>query len=249
MALNIAITVAQIVGGILSGSLALLADALHNFSDGAAFGLALIARRIARRPADEARTFGYRRVEVIGATINLTALVLIGAYLLVEAWMRFLSPVEVHGWTVIVISAATVVVDAAIAVITYAMSKESLNVRAAFIHNAADAAGAFGVLVSGILILLFQWHWVDLVATVIIASYILYPTKPAHVFSTSLQAYIKRARTEGWTIRGVARPSDAPSAITVLFADEVTGLGERYYTERPCREALVETLHANRLTL
>ena len=77
----------------------------------------------------------------------------------------------------------------------------------------------------------------------------VYPTKPAHVFSTSLQAYVKRARTEGWSIRGVARPSDPPSAIAVLFADEVTGLGDRYYTERPCLEALVETLHANRLTI
>ena len=83
VALNVLLTVAQIIGGILSGSLALIADALHNFSDAASLGLALFARRIGRRPADKLMTFGYARAEVVAALINLTTLLIIGFYLLV----------------------------------------------------------------------------------------------------------------------------------------------------------------------
>ena len=97
VALNVLLTVAQIIGGILSGSLALIADALHNFSDAASLGLALFARRIGRRPADKLMTFGYARAEVVAALINLTTLLIIGFYLLVEAINRFADPQPVAG--------------------------------------------------------------------------------------------------------------------------------------------------------
>ena len=99
VALNGLLTVAQIVGGILSGSLALIADALHNFSDAASLGLALVARRIGRRPADKLMTFGYARAEVVAALINLTTLLIIGFYLLVEAGTRSQSKAgRSSGW-------------------------------------------------------------------------------------------------------------------------------------------------------
>ena len=125
VALNVLLTVAQIIGGILSGSLALIADALHNFSDAASLGLALFARRIGRRPADKLMTFGYARAEVVAALINLTTLLIIGFYLLVEAINRFADPQPVEGWTVIWVAGIALVIDVVTAVMVYASSKNS----------------------------------------------------------------------------------------------------------------------------
>ena len=102
------LTVAQIAGGIL----ALIADALHNFSDMASLVIAFGARKIARRPADARMTFGYGRVEIVAALINYTTLIVIGLYLLYEGAMRFIDPVEVEGWTVVILGGVALVVDA-----------------------------------------------------------------------------------------------------------------------------------------
>jgi len=168
------LTVAQIVGRVLSGSLALIAEALHNFSDAGSLGIALAARRIARRPADKRRTFGYQRAETIGSLINLTTLILIGLYLISEAVVRRWSPRPIEGWIVIAVAAAALVIDSATVVLTWAMSKGSLNLRAAFVHNLADAMGSLAVIVAGTLILLFDLRIADLVATLGIAAYVIY---------------------------------------------------------------------------
>ena len=94
---NFILTIAQFVGGILSGSLALIADALHNFSDAIALVIAFGARKIARRPSDETMTFGYGRAEIVAALVNYTTLIVIGLYLLYEAVARFLDPQGVDG--------------------------------------------------------------------------------------------------------------------------------------------------------
>ena len=108
---NALLTVAQIVGGILSGSLALIADALHNFSDMASLLIAFAARKIARRPADEDMTFGYGRVEIVAALINYTTLILIGFYLIYEGAMRMIDPPQVQGWTVVILGIVALIVD------------------------------------------------------------------------------------------------------------------------------------------
>lgn len=171
---NVLLTVAQIVGGVISGSLALVADALHNLSDAGSLGVALIARRITRRPVDELRTFGYQRAELIGALINLTALILIGLYLIYEAAVRYFNPQPIEGWLVVYIGAFALVVDVATALLTYAGARHSLNIRAAFLHNVADALGSVAVIVAGSLILLYGWTLADLICTVLIAAYVLY---------------------------------------------------------------------------
>lgn len=171
---NLALTLAQVVGGILSGSLAMIADALHNFSDAASLGIAAIARRIARRPADSDMTFGYGRAEVVAALINLTTLIVIGLYLVYEALLRFFDPQEVTGWLVIVIAAVALVIDLATAALTYTMSKTSVNIRAAFLHNLSDAMGSLAVILAGALIWAFGWTWVDPAITLLIAGYILW---------------------------------------------------------------------------
>ncbi|GFE67122.1 cation diffusion facilitator family transporter [Litoreibacter roseus] len=174
IAVNMGLTVAQIVGGIISGSLALIADALHNFSDAISLIIAFGARKIARRPRDAEMTFGYGRVEVVAALINYTTLIVIGLYLLYEAAMRFADPQPVEGWLIVVIAGIALIVDAVTAALTYAMSKSSVNIRAAFLHNVADALGSVAVIVAGTLILLYDWRLIDPLVTVLIAGYILW---------------------------------------------------------------------------
>jgi len=171
---NLGLTVAQIIGGILSGSLAMIADAVHNLSDALSLVIAFFARKIARRPADASMTFGYGRAEVVAALINYTTLIVIGLYLIYEAIMRFITPEGVDGWLVVIIAGIALIVDTATALLTYSLSKESINVRAAFVHNVADALGSIAVIVAGSLIILFGWQWIDPLVTLLIAGYILW---------------------------------------------------------------------------
>lgn len=168
------LTVAQILGGIVSGSLALIADAIHNFSDMASLLIAFGARKIARRPADARMTYGYGRVEIVAALINYTTLVVIGAWLLYEGAMRLVDPPQVAGWTVIVMGGVALIVDTLTAALTYSMQKDSTNIRALFLHNLSDALASVAVVAGGTLILLYDWRWVDPAVTIGIAAYILY---------------------------------------------------------------------------
>lgn len=174
VAINLLLTAAQVVGGVLSGSLSLVADALHNFSDAAGLLLALVARRISKRPADEQRTFGYGRAEVVGGLINLTSIMVIAGYLLIEAVTRTFDRPEVDGWMVVIVAGIAFVVDAATALLTYSMSKGSVNIKAAFLHNIADALASVAVIITGTLIILFDWYWTDIVATMGISVYIVW---------------------------------------------------------------------------
>ncbi len=168
------LTVAQFVGGILSGSLALVADALHNLSDMASLAIAFAARKVARRPADEAMTFGYGRIEIVAALINYTTLIIVGLYLIYEGILRLIDPPEVGGWTVVIVAGVALVIDALTAWLTWTMQKDSVNIRALFLHNLSDALGSVAVIVAGTLILLYDWRLVDPIVTIGIAVYILW---------------------------------------------------------------------------
>lgn len=172
--INVLLTLAQVVGGIISGSLSLIADALHNLSDAAALGIALFARKIGRKLPDEFKTFGYKRAEVIAALINLITLIIIGLYLIYHVIWRFVEPKEIEGWMVIIVAGIALCVDVVTALLTYPMSKNSMNIKAAFLHNVSDALASVGVLIAGTLILLYGWYWMDSVLTLIIASYVLW---------------------------------------------------------------------------
>ena len=171
---NALLTVAQIIGGILSGSLALIADALHNFSDMASLMIAFAARKIARKPADKHMTFGYGRIEIVAALINYTTLILVGFYLIYEGGMRMIDPPEVAGWTVVMLGGVALAVDALTAMLTYSMQKDSVNIRALFLHNLSDALASVAVIAGGALIILYDMRWVDPTITIGIALYILY---------------------------------------------------------------------------
>ena len=174
IAINMLLTLAQVIGGMVSGSLSLIADALHNFSDAASLLIAWLARRIGRQPADRFKTFGYKRAEIIAALINLVTLVIVGLYLIHEAMWRFVEPQVIEGWTVVIVAGIALVIDVATAVLTYSMSRHSMNIRAAFLHNVSDALASLGVVAAGSLILLYGWYWTDTVLTLLIAGYVLY---------------------------------------------------------------------------
>ena len=173
VAINIVLTLAQVIGGIISGSLSLIADALHNLSDATSLGIAVFARAISRKPADEFKTFGYQRAEVIAALINLTLLITISFYLIYEAVWRIFEPQIITGWIIVLVAGIALIVDIVTALITYKRSKNSINMKAAFLHNLSDALASIGVIFAGTLILLYDWYWVDTLVTFLISGFIL----------------------------------------------------------------------------
>lgn len=171
--LNLLLTVVEVVAGIISGSLSLIADAVHNTSDAGALLIAYIARKVSRKTSDDRFTFGYRRAELIGAMINLTTLMVIGLMLVWQAIERFITPQEVQTTWVFVAAGVALVVDLGTVLLLWAMSKGSLNVRAAFVHNLTDAAASIAVILGAVGIKLFGWMWIDPALTLMIAAYIL----------------------------------------------------------------------------
>lgn len=172
--INVLLTVAQIIGGIIAGSVALIADGVHNFSDALALVLAFGARRLARRGADAAMSFGWARAEVVAALVNYVSLIIVAIWLMVEAVGRLIDPPGVDGWIVVWLAGLALVIDLGTAGLTWRLSKESVNIRAAFLHNLADAGASVAVIVGGILILLYDWRLVDPLLTIGISLFILW---------------------------------------------------------------------------
>lgn len=165
---------AEVAGGLLSGSLALLADAGHMLSDAGALVVALAAMRIARRPATSTHTFGYRRAEILAATANGAALLAIAGIITYQAIARLGAPVHVHGGTVLAVAAGGLVVNLVGLAILHGGRSESLNVRGAWLHVLADTLGSVGAIISGLLVVLLGWYWADPVASLVIVALVVY---------------------------------------------------------------------------
>ena len=174
VAVNLILTVAQLIGGLISGSVALIADAVHNLSDALSLVIAFAARRIARRPATPQMSFGYGRAEVVAALVNYTTLIVISVWLGYEAVSRMIDPPAVQGWIVVVLAGVALVVNSLTALLTFRLAKDSVNIRAAFLHNLSDAGTSLAVIVGGILIVLFDWRLVDPLITLGISFWVLW---------------------------------------------------------------------------
>ncbi len=168
--------VAEVAGGILSGSLALLADAGHMLTDAASIGLALLAMHFADRPPSARRTFGYHRLEILAALLNALTLWVIAAWVVVEASHRFRDLPDVDGGLMLSVGAVGLVVNVLAAWILHRSAGHSVNVEGAFRHVMADLLGSVGVVVSGVLVWALGWTLADPILSVIIGILILLST-------------------------------------------------------------------------
>lgn len=171
--LNVVITVAQIVGGILSGSLALISDALHNFSDVLSLIFSYVAHKLSRKEASTTQTFGYKRAELIAAFVNASTLIIVALFLIYGAIERFFNPHFIESGLVIWLSVLGIVVNGISALMLKKDADHNLNMKSAYIHLFTDMMASVAVLVGGLLMKYFQWYWVDSVMTVIIAIYLV----------------------------------------------------------------------------
>ena len=173
LALTAALTVVEAVGGLLTGSLALLADAGHMLADDASLALALFALWIARKPPTPERSFGYRRAEILAALANGVALVAIAIWIFVEAARRLADPPEILGGWMLAVAAAGLAGNAVAAVVLGRTRGGGLNVRAAFRHVLADLIGSAGVIAAAVIVLATGWLRADAVVGMVIALLIL----------------------------------------------------------------------------
>jgi cobalt-zinc-cadmium efflux system protein len=173
LALTAGFTVVEIVGGLLTGSLALLADAGHMLSDNLSLGIALFAAWLAQRPATPNRSFGYRRAEILAALANGVTLVAVSIWVFIEAYSRFRAPPEVLGGPMLVVAALGLLVNVIGGIILYRSGGESLNVEGAMRHVFADALGSVGAMLAATIIILTGWRYADPLISVAIAFLIL----------------------------------------------------------------------------
>ena len=262
--LNQVLTVAQLVAGIVSGSVALLSDAAHNFNDANALLIAYVARRISRKEANRRYTFGYRRAELIGAMINLTLLGAVGAFLIYEGVMRLIEPEPIIGWLMAAAAGLALVVDVATALLLWSMSRGSLNVRAAYVHNLVDALASVAVLVGAATIIWLDWTWVDSMLTLSIAGYVLWQVvvmlpQAARVLmegapeGLEFDALVERVRSldgvEGlhhvhvWQLDENHRAIEAHVVIRPARAEELEGI------KRRVKRLLADEFHVGHSTL
>jgi len=163
-----------VIGGLLSGSLSLLSDALHNFSDVLSLGVSYIADRYSKKEASLDKTFGYKRAEIIAAFVNAASLLIVAAYLIYEAILRFLNPQEIESSLVIWLALLGIVANGFSVLLLRKESKENMNMRSAYLHLFTDMSASVAVLIGGLLMMYFGWFWVDSVLTVLIAIYLLF---------------------------------------------------------------------------
>jgi cobalt-zinc-cadmium efflux system protein len=171
--LNILITVAQVIGGIISGSLALLSDALHNFSDVVSLIISYVAHKLSRKKASINQTFGLKRSELIAAFVNAITLVLVAVYLIFEAVTRFFQPVIIEPGLVIWLALLGIAANGLSVLMLRKDASHNLNMKSAYLHLLTDMMASIAVLVGGIMMQFFQIYWVDSVMTLLIALYLL----------------------------------------------------------------------------
>ena len=174
LVINFLFLIIEFVGGLLTGSLALLADAGHMLTDVLALGLAIFVAHLAELPATPARTFGFLRAEVIGAFLNGATLLLIVALVFWEAALRFVHPPAVAGAGMLGIAVAGLAANLGSAVVLHGSRRENINVEGAFLHMVADALGSVGAVIAGVVILLTGWMPVDPLVSVVIGLLILW---------------------------------------------------------------------------
>ena len=173
VALNLVITAAEIIGGILSGSLALISDALHNFSDSISIVISYIALRLKFRSNSMKHTFGLKRAEILAAVINSAVMIVICVYLFYEAVHRFMNPEPVKAEIMGIVAAIGLIANFIATILLRKGAKDSLNIRSAYIHLLSDTISSVAVILGGIAIVFWNLNWIDPLLTILIGIYII----------------------------------------------------------------------------
>ena len=170
--LNLLITVVEVIGGIISGSLALISDALHNFSDAISVIISYIAIRLKERDSSSKHTFGFKRAEILAAVINSSVLVIISIYLFYEAILRFQNPEPIKGILMTVVASIGLAANIAGTLLLKRDAKKSMNIRSSYFHLLSDAISSVAVIIGGLAITFWNMYWLDPLLTILIAVYI-----------------------------------------------------------------------------
>lgn len=165
--------IVEVVAGLITQSLALLSDAAHMFTDAAALAIALAAIKIAKRPADNKRTFGYQRFEILAALFNASMLFFVAIYILYEAYQRFTQPPEIQSVGMLIVASLGLIINLISMKILMSSAAESLNMKGAYLEVLSDALGSVGVIIGAIVIYYTNWYWVDTILAVAIGFWVL----------------------------------------------------------------------------
>ena len=176
MCLNFLITAVEIVGGVLSGSLSLLSDAIHNFSDGIAIIVSYIAIHLSKRPRTLRYTFGLKRAEILAAIFNASTLIIISFFLIKEAIERFSNPTPITGNLMLAVAVLGLIANVVGTALLKRGSNENINIRAAYVHLLSDAVSSLAVIIGALFIIYFNISWIDPALTIVISLYILKET-------------------------------------------------------------------------
>ncbi len=171
---NLIITGVEIAGALLSGSLALLSDSFHNFNDATAIAISYIALKLGERERNEKYTFGYRRAEILAAFINSVILLSAAIFLIYEAYERLLHPAPIKGMVMLTVAFVGLFANLIVAILLHSPSKESMNIKAAYLHIIGDTISSVAVIIGGFAILLWDVIWVDPLITILISLYLIY---------------------------------------------------------------------------
>lgn len=165
--------IVEVIAGLITQSLALLSDAAHMFTDAAALAIALAAIKIAKRPADNKRTFGYQRFEILAALFNASMLFFVAIYILYEAYQRFTQPPEIQSVGMLIVASLGLVINLISMKILMSSAAESLNMKGAYLEVLSDALGSVGVIIGAVIIYYTNWYWVDTIIAVAIGFWVL----------------------------------------------------------------------------
>ena len=165
--------VIEVIAGFLTESLALLSDAAHMFTDAAALAIALVAIKIGKLPADNKRTFGYQRFEILAALFNASMLFIVAMYILYEAYQRFSTPAEIQSTGMMIVAIIGLIINLISMRILFSSSQDSLNVKGAYLEVLSDAVGSVGVILGAVVIYFTGWMWVDTLIAVLIGFWVL----------------------------------------------------------------------------
>ncbi len=174
--LNAVITIAEFIGGLVSGSLALLSDSLHNLSDTVAVAMSYFAHRIARKPKNAKLTYGYKRIEILAALLNSVALLGIAVFLIFEAISRWRSPETIDSALMLIVAFIGLLANLLGVVLLKRDSHRSLNIKSSYLHLFSDTISSVGVLLGGLAIRFWNIVWIDPLITILIAVYIISQT-------------------------------------------------------------------------